>query len=212
MRRPSQISAQGRLIDLFHRCRLWHNFDSMRAQQQASRPKRPRQPLDPATIRALALHYVGRYSTTTARLKAYLERKVRERGWSDLAPAADLERIVEDFARLGYVNDDAFAAARVSSLLRRGYGARRLNSDLRHAGVAADKAELATRLDDESLEEAAMTFARRKRLGPYGKPLLDQKARNRAMAAFLRAGHGAEIARRILAIAPDDTDLDDNYG
>lgn len=184
----------------------------MRTQQQASRPGRPRQPLDPATIRALALHYVGRYATTAARLKSYLERKMRERGWSNSAPAADLDRLVEDFARLGYVNDDAFAAARVSSLLRRGYGARRLHSDLRHAGIAADKADIATRLDAELLEDAAMTFARRKRLGPFGEPLSDQKARNRAMAAFLRAGHGAEIARRILAIAPDDTDLDDNYG
>ncbi|WP_219893869.1 regulatory protein RecX [Aquisediminimonas profunda] len=184
----------------------------MCAQQQASRPKRPRLPLDPATIRALALHYVGRYSTTAARLKNYLERKMRERGWSESGPPPDLDRLVEDFARLGYVNDDAFAAARVSSLLRRGYGARRVNADLRHAGIAADKAEIATRLDAESLEEAAMTFARRKRLGPFGERITDQKARNRAMAAFLRAGHGVEIARRILAIAPDDENLDDIFG
>lgn len=57
-----------------------------------------------------------------------------------------------------------------------------------------------------------MTFARRKRLGPFGPPLSDAKARTRAVAAFLRAGHSFEIVREILAIAPGDDDFGDLYG
>jgi regulatory protein len=184
----------------------------MRGQQQASRPKRPRSPLDPATFRAIALHYVGRYATTSERLKRYLDRKVRERGWSELAAPPDFDGLAEDFARLGYVDDDAFAESRVSSLLRRGYGPKRISAALRQAGIAAEKAEIAVPTDAESAQISAMVFARRKRLGPFGPPLTDSKAQSRALAAFLRAGHGYEIARKILAIEHDTADLDDNYG
>jgi|CXWL01.1.fsa_nt_gi regulatory protein len=184
----------------------------MRHQQQASRPRRPRTPLDPATIRALALHYVGRYATTQARLRQYLERKLRERGWAESTPEPALEQLVNEFAKLGYVDDDAFAAARVTSLLRRGFGENRLNAALRQAGIAADKAEMAARLDHDSAQGAAMAFARRKRLGPFGAPLLEAKARSRALAAFLRAGHSYEVAREILALANDDSVFRDFYG
>ena len=184
----------------------------MSGQQQAFRSKRPRPALNPATIRALALHYVGRYATTQARLTQYLDRKLYERGWAESAPLPDLEQLVEEFARLGYVDDDAFAANRVTSLLRRGYGAKRLNSALRQAGIAADKAELAARVDRDSALDAAMAFARRRRLGPFGPPLLDAKARTRAVAAFVRAGHSFEIVREILAIESDDGSFHDFYG
>ncbi len=184
----------------------------MRRQQQASSRKRSRAPLDPTTIRALALHYVGRYATTTGRLKTYLERKLRERGWTETAPPPDVDSLVENFASLGFVDNQSFATSRASSLLRRGYGPGRVNMALRQAGLPADAADSTACMEDESIWQAAMTFARRKRLGPFGAPLEDQKARARAMAAFIRAGHGAEIARKILATDKDDADLDDNYG
>ncbi len=172
----------------------------MSGEQQAFRSRRPRPHLDPATIRGLAVHYVGRYATTQARLKQYLERKLRERGWDDSAPRPDLQAIVSEFARLGFVDDDQFAAARVSSLLKRGYGASRLNFALRHAGISAEKAASASRIDADSAYQAAMIFARRKRLGPFGPPLDDAKVRSRAVAAFVRAGHSYEIVRKILEI------------
>ena len=181
----------------------------MSRKQQAFRSRPPRPPLDPATFRALAVHYVGRYATTQARLKQYLERKLRERGWDDSVPQPDLLEMISEFARLGYVDDDLFASARVTSLLKRGYGANRLNIALRHAGISAEKAASAARIDTDSAHEAAMNFARRKRLGPYGPPLDDPKVRKRAVTAFLRAGHSYEIVRRILATDSDDGNFAD---
>lgn len=172
----------------------------MNPQSQASRAKRPRPPLDLPTIRALALHYVGRYATTRARLKRYLERKLRERGWVESAAGPDIDAMISDFSRLGYVDDTAFATARTHSLLQRGYGENRLNAALRQAGIGAEDAQLAARLEPELAREAAMTFARRKRLGPFGPPLPDRKAVSRAFAAFARAGHSYEIAREILQL------------
>lgn len=184
----------------------------MSYQQQASRPGRPRPALDPATIRALALHYVGRYATTEARLRHYLARKLRERGWAESAAPPEIEKLVSEFVRLGYVDDESFAANRAASLLRRGYGEKRIGSALRQAGIASGKAEFAAQMDRDSARSAALAFAQRRRFGPFGPPLPDAKTRTRVVTAFLRAGHSFEIVREILAIAPDDDDFRDLYG
>lgn len=176
----------------------------MSRQQQAFGPKRARPPLNLATIRALALHYVGRYSTTRARLLQYLERKLRERGWVEGNTPPDIEEMANEFVRLGYVDDAAFARARADSLVRRGYGENRLIASLRHAGIDAGQAKAAAELDPESSRKAALTFAKRKRLGPFGSRTSDPKARSRATAAFIRAGHNYETARKILEMEPDD--------
>ena len=56
--------------------------------------------------------------------------------------------------------------------------------------------------------EAALTFARRRRLGPFGPGAADRAARDRQLAAMMRAGHGFALSRRIVEatepIEPDD--------
>ena len=58
------------------------------------RQRRPRPPLSAEKLNELALAYVGRFATTRARLRTYLRRKVRERGWDDGSPP-DFEAIAE---------------------------------------------------------------------------------------------------------------------
>jgi regulatory protein len=169
-----------------------------------SRPdKRPRPPLDAEGLERLGLFYAGRYSTTRAKLAAYLRRKLRERGWSGGAPPP-IERLVERFAELGYVDDRAFAAARTASLLRRGYGERRIADALHGAGVGEeDSAEARGSAEADALA-AAHRFARRRRLGPYAETPPDQAARRKAAAAMLRAGHRMELVWRVLGTSPAD--------
>jgi regulatory protein len=166
-----------------------------------SRPdKRP--PLDAEGLERLGLFYAGRYATTRAKLAAYLRRKLRERGWSGPGEPP-VERLVERFAGLGYVDDRAFASARTASLLRRGYGERRVEGALRAAGIAEeDGAEARQQAEAEALA-AAHRFARRKRLGPYaGTP--DRSGGEKAVAAMLRAGHRMELVRRVLGTSAAD--------
>ncbi|HEX6741396.1 MAG TPA: RecX family transcriptional regulator, partial [Sphingomicrobium sp.] len=59
-----------------------------------SRSRRPPAPLDEQRLDELALRYVGRFATTRAKLRSYLERKLRERGWKGNRPA-DAEAIAE---------------------------------------------------------------------------------------------------------------------
>lgn len=165
------------------------------------RHKKPRPPLDAEALERLALHYVGRYATTRAKLAAYLHRKLRERGWSgDSSPP--VERLVERFAGAGYVDDAAFASARAASLQRRGYGERRVAQALQAAGIGDEDAEQAREAARDGAWAAALRFAERRRIGPYASDEADRAARERAFAAMVRAGHRLEFARRIVNTSP----------
>jgi regulatory protein len=155
-----------------------------------------RKPLDADALNRLALHYVGRYATTTSKLSSYLRRKVLERGWSESDPA-DIAAIVTRCAALGYVDDRAFAETRAASLGRRGYGARRIGAALQGAGIDRDIAATVMP-DDEAALRAAEVHARRKRIGAFGDGGTDPKLRQRQFAAMLRAGHSFDLAKRFV--------------
>lgn len=162
--------------------------------------RRPIPPLDGAALERLALRYVERFATTRGKLADYLRRKIRERGW-DGAPA-DPEALAQRIADLGYVDDRHYAESKAAALGRRGLGARRVELALRQAHVAHEDAELLAPAIEARAAEAALTFARRRRLGPFGAAVEDraqwQKLRQKQLAAMLRAGHGFELARRII--------------
>lgn len=171
--------------------------------------RRPRPPLTPASLNELALSYVGRFATSRAKLVSYLKRKLRERGWegvSEPEPGAIAERMSE----LGYIDDRAFASSKARSLLGRGYGERRIGSALHAAGIAEADGEEARRESGEGAVDAAIRFARRRRIGPFAEKVPDQAGREKMIAAMLRAGHRMDVARRIVAMEPGG-DIDPDF-
>jgi regulatory protein len=167
------------------------------------RGTRAKPPLDDAALDQAALFYAGRYATTRARLRAYLVRKLRERGWAE-AREPPVEALVERMAALGYVDDRAFASARGAALARRGYGERRVGDALRAAGVEEEDAAGARETAREGAWEAALRFAERKRIGPFALHESDHQARQKAFAAMVRAGHPTGVARRIAGARPGE--------
>ena len=165
------------------------------------RNKKPRPALDAEGLERLALHYVGRYATTRAKLAAYLQRKLTERGWAGDSPPP-VERLVERFSDAGYIDDAAFASARAASLQRRGYGERRVAQALQAAGIGEEDAAEAREEASDGAWAAALRFAERKRIGPYAAAEADRAARERAFGAMVRAGHRIEFVRRILNAPP----------
>jgi regulatory protein len=177
-----------------------------RAGEGRGRRKRARPPLDAARLHDLALAYVARFATTGARLESYLVRKVRERGAAETADGEaspiDIPALVSRMIELGYVDDDAYARMRSRDLSERGFGARRIEQALWVAGVGeglrADHAP-----DEAGCRRAAVQFGRKRRFGPFaarsGSPGEDcaerHKAREKAIAAMLRAGHDFAHAR-----------------
>ena len=170
--------------------------------------RKVRPPLTSDSLGELALAYVGRFATTRAKLVSYLKRKLGERGWEGERPA-DPGAVANRLCDLGYVDDAAYALSKSRALTGRGYGARRVEQSLRSAGVGETDCGPARDLAEAEAVEAALRFARRRRLGPFGAPGRDRSDRERALAAMIRAGHSFALSKAILAVEPGaDVDVE----
>ncbi len=169
--------------------------------------RRPIPPLDAAALERLALRYVERFATTRGKLADYLGRKIRERGWD--GDPADPRGLAQRMADLGYVDDQMYAESKAAALARKGLGARRVTMALRQARVEEADTEALAPAIHERAREAALTFARRKRIGPFGPPTDDRAIRDRQLAAMMRAGHGFDLSRRIVH-ARDATEFEES--
>jgi regulatory protein len=178
----------------FPLARLWHNFDDMEGKRRNRRERRQVEIADSARLEALALTYVARYATTRGKLLDYLRRKLREADAGHLREEAD--KIADKMAERGYVNDEAFAEMRTSSLARRGYGPSRIRMALQHSGIVQALAQESAQSIDA--EDAARAFAAKKRYAAFGSDEAERKRLTKAMAAMARAGHSFELSRRIL--------------
>ena len=167
-----------------------------------SRRHRPLPPLDEARLNELGLRYVGRFATSRAKLRSYLNRKLRERGWDGIAEP-NIAAIAERFASQGYVDDSSYALSKARSLTERGYGERRITQALKLAGIEEGEAVEAREHADAEAVSAALRFARRRRVGPFADSASDDpRQKEKAMAAMIRAGHPFELSRTILSLPP----------
>ncbi len=185
-------------------------------EQDATRRRirRTPKPLDRTRLNDLALAYVARFSTSAGRLRSYLSRKIRERGYEgDAGP--DVEGLVERFVENGYVDDEVYGRAKADELLARGYGRRRIDQALRAADIAEDvRDQLAP--DEGQKRAAALALARRRRFGPFVRSEAFSneerfKVRDKQLAAMVRAGHEFEHARRVID-AGSDKELEEWVG
>lgn len=165
--------------------------------------RRSAPPLDTASLERLALRYVERFATTRGKLVAYLKGKIRERGWE--GPPGDPVTIAQRFAELGYIDDRNYAESKASAMARRGLGARRVADALRQAGVEEVDARS---LDDDIMAragDAALTFARKRGIGPFSThPTDDRALLAKQAAAMIRAGHSPDLVWRIVRMPPQE--------
>lgn len=119
-----------------------------------------------------------------------------------------MDALADRMAELRYVDDRAFAEARVASMTRRGLGARRVRDALRQAGVGEEKTSEFHDTLEEGAEGAALAFARRKRIGPFATVPVERDRREKQIAAMVRAGHAPALARRIVGLPASDDDAD----
>jgi regulatory protein len=176
---------------------LWHKKGAM----ALSKARRAPPPLSQSALQELALRYVGKYATTRAKLRAYLARKIHERGWAG-AREPDLGALADRFADLGYIDDASYAMAKSRTLSARGYGKRRLAEKLRRAGVNEDDGREAFDAAEAEQIDAALRFAQRRRFGPFASTAAEHSVREKWIAAMVRAGHPFGLARTIANLAP----------
>lgn len=185
---------------------------------RGAREARPEPPVTAAWLERVALHYLDRYGASGEMLRRVLARRVERRCRSrDEAPDAHaglIDETVERARRAGLIDDARFAAARLARLRRRGTSTRQARAKLSGKGI--DPETIAAAISDEREEaeeisggesdterQAALAYARRRRLGPHRRPDLREAHRERDLAAMARAGFPYALAR---AVIESDTD------
>lgn len=163
-----------------------------------------------------ALHYLGRYASTEARLHEVLlrfsKRKMPMVEPERLEPL--IGRIIADCVAKGYVDDKAFAEQKTSSLRQKGNSRLHIKQKLYGRGVNPDiiNDAIDAHDDDQPYDAeicAALTYARKRRLGPYARPPSGQSEMKegwyrRHYASLARAGFSQRIAATIMALETPD--------
>lgn len=167
----------------------------------------------------IATFHVERFATTATHLKRVLlrraERARRVHGGETQEYAAWAEEIVARLVRNGSINDARYAAGRTVALRLLGKSPGKIRAFLTAKGVDRDliAATLActavTANGDDAALEAALAYARRRRLGPFRTQSGDAQARRKQlskdMSALARAGFSYDIAKHVMSATPEDT-------
>lgn len=169
-----------------------------------------------ARLENIALHYLGRYASSSGNLRRVLMRRVERAAAAHNDDPADGARLVDAllarFQRSGLIDDRAYATQKAASLQRRGASRFGIRGKLRQKGVETDLIDDAMTALDEGGSgvgefAAACALIRRRQLGPYRAAGQRATMRQKDLATLARAGFGLDIARRALA-APDRATLE----
>lgn len=149
-----------------------------------------------------AVAYLGRYASSAENLRRVLRRKLRK--WLDSADFDGLDtdqtvdRVIGKCTEFGLLDDVQYAETKVASLRRRGRSERRIRATLAAKGVDRDIASAAVQSDETEERQAAHTYARRRRLGPWRPAELRRDRREKDIAAMCRAGFSVSLAREVI--------------
>lgn len=175
-------------------------------------------PPDETWLREAAVAHLARYAATQAGLARVLERRIDK--WAirtrrsvepdvvnaqAAAARALIAPIVEKLAKIGAINDAAFAKGRGRSLTRAGRSARAVQANLTAKGVPPDLAREAAPIDPEREHGACLAAARRRRIGPFG-PEVSPEARNKQRATLARGGFSDRTIRDIFKLSRDEAE------
>lgn len=110
-----------------------------------------------------------------------------------------VDKMLDDFERIGLLNDRLYAEQQFDSLIARGHSLKLVSQKLRQKGLGSDLIEtLLAAADDDLNRQAAFALARRKRIGPWRRGEVDPNVKRKELAMFARAGFSYGIAREII--------------
>lgn len=151
-----------------------------------------------AFIERAASWYLSRWSTTRAHLRKLLMKRVQKRVLPEehAAAIAEVEAVLDRCERAGLVDDAAYAESKVARMIARGVSAPVIRARLAAKGLTR------IAMPDDAAFTSCCAYVLRRRLGP----LRDDAAahREKDLARIGRAGFSYEIARRVLAMDPDE--------
>ena len=186
------------------RFRLPEN-DQPDKEPEKRKKKRPRK----ATAKSLenaALYYLQRFASSNENLRRVLMRRVRRsaqhHGTDPEEGAEFINDIIARYQRSGLLDDARYAEIRTASLGRRGNSARAIRNKLVEKGVDSDIIDetLTNRQNEDADPEltAAVSLARRRRLGPFREDGIRPEFKEKDLAALARAGFNYDTAQKVI--------------
>jgi len=174
--------------------------------------KRPKK-ISERYLERSAAFYLDRYDSSAANLKRVLMRKVynslREHGGDREEARRWVDELVTRFQEGGLVDDDRYAKTKAGSLHRRGNSTRQIQMKLRSKGLDDDSINHAMgKLREEAPSpdlEAAIGWAKRRRIGPYRADLSTRgDKRQKDMAVLARRGFPYDIVKQVIDAESED--------
>ena len=161
-------------------------------------------------LREAALAYLQRFESSTQSVRRTLRRRVERWAMKAGEPVEEgaftaIEAVIEELSCAGLIDDARYAGMKARSLFNGGRSGRAIGAYLAARGIESSligdalesRAEEAENPEEPDLE-AALRFARKKRLGRFRPPELRAEKRERDMAALGRAGFSWSIAKTII--------------
>ncbi len=178
--------------------------ETEREQPKKGVRKQPRK-ASPRSLENAALDYLKRYASTVSQLRGVLVRRIdrslRIHGGDRTEALGWVDALIEKLIRNGLIDDQAYARMKAQSLRSSGRSARMIAQNLRLKGVPEDVVaqHLAEATAEISEEDAARTWARKKRLGPF-RPTEEARRENRQrdLASLARAGFSFGTAKKVI--------------
>jgi regulatory protein len=171
------------------------------------RPKRAKaetKAAEPLTLRKLeeiAVSYLNRFDCTAQKLEQHLRGRARKLGGGGEV-ASWIAQTIARYQASGMLDDARFAKNFASQLASRGKSARAISQKLAARGVPSEVAGelMAARKQAEpgAELEAAQTYVRKRRLGPYRSAEKREEYRHKDLASLARQGFSFDIAKRAL--------------
>ena len=165
--------------------------------------------MTPQRIKNIGLYYLKRFETSVVNLRNVLRRRVNDYAYRvpefNKAEAYEwIEQLLEEFQRVGYLNDNRYAEIKIKSYMVAGKSPRYIKGKLKEKGIDDNLVEKI--IDEEGFEpfDAALKLARKKRIGPYcSNEELRKERRSKDLAILVRAGFDYDVAIKVLETEVD---------
>ena len=158
------------------------------------------------------LYYLERFASSTENFRRVMKRKIDKSCFIHQDQNRDdclklLEALVEKFQRLELLDDDRYTAMLVNAKRRAGKSERYIKNHLSQKGVANSLISKALETyenenDGSDDYDAALIYARKKRIGPY-RGSKESNAK-KELSSLARAGFSYEIAKKIIEFSEEE--------
>ena len=160
--------------------------------------------ITPQRLKNIALYYLKRFETSEYNLRSVLKRRIDDYAyWNKEFDKKEayhwLDDLMNDFVRLGYVNDERYAEIKIRAYLSAGKSPRYILNKLKEKGIDEDLACKLLNQQEYDPFESALKLAKKKKIGPYCEDeKLRKERRNKDMGILIRAGFDYDVVIKVL--------------